>query len=94
MSPLAGRPTGAAPQTDRPPFGGRWRAGDRRHPGEPRFPGLARLRTGHGPGNMATVRHMAVNLVREAHSTHSLKVRRKKAAWNNNYLETLLRRTA
>ena len=26
---------------------------------------LARLRTGHGPENMATVRHMAVNLVRE-----------------------------
>ena len=55
---------------------------------------LARLRTGHGPENMATVRHMAVNLVREAHSTHSLKVRRKKAAWNNDYLETLMRRTA
>ncbi len=55
---------------------------------------LARLRTGHGPENMATVRHVAVNLVREAHSTHSLKVRRKKAAWNNDYLETLMRRTA
>jgi predicted transposase YbfD/YdcC len=55
---------------------------------------LARLRTGHGPENMATVRHMAMNLVREAHGTHSLKARRKKAAWNNNYLETLLRRTA
>ena len=37
---------------------------------------LARLRTGHGPENMATVRHMAVNLVRDAHGQHSLKVRR------------------
>ena len=55
---------------------------------------LARLRTRHGPENMATIRHMAVNLVRDAHGQHSLKVRRKKAAWNNDYLETLLRRTA
>jgi hypothetical protein len=55
---------------------------------------LARLRTGHGPENMATVKHMAVNLVRDAHGKHSLKVRRKKAAWSQDYLETLLRRTA
>ena len=27
---------------------------------------LARLRTGHGPANMAVVRHMAMNLVRQA----------------------------
>ena len=55
---------------------------------------LARLRTGHGAENMATVRHMAVNLVRDTHGKHSLKVRRKKAAWSQDYLETLLRRTA
>ena len=55
---------------------------------------LARLRTGHGPQNMATVRHMALNLIRQAHGKHSLKVRRKKAAWNPGYLETLLRQTA
>ena len=114
-----------------------WLTGDRRHPGEPRFPGLAvvgmveaaveragttsiarryylssmpldaatfaravrahrgienrlhwvldvvfrddlaRLRTRHGPENMATIRHMAINLVRDAHGRHSLKVRRK-----------------
>lgn len=131
-----------------------WLATDRRHPGEPRFPGLAavamveaeverngktsiarryylssaqldaatfaravrahwgienrlhwvldvvfhddlaRLRTGHGPENMATVKHMALNLVRQAHGRHSLKVRRKKAAWNPDYLETLLRQAA
>jgi predicted transposase YbfD/YdcC len=131
-----------------------WLAGNRRHPGEPRFPGLvtvarveteverngqtsiarryylsssaldatafahavrahwgienqmhwvldvvfrddlARLRTGHGPENMATVRHMAINLVRQAEPTISLKNRRKKAAWSTDYLETLLRQTA
>jgi predicted transposase YbfD/YdcC len=52
---------------------------------------LARLRTGHGPQNMATVRHMAINLVRSASDRHSLKVRRKKAAWNPDYLEALIR---
>ena len=54
----------------------------------------ARLRTGHGPHNMATVRHMAINLVRRAHGQHSLKVRRKKAAWNPDYLAILIRQTA
>jgi predicted transposase YbfD/YdcC len=53
-----------------------------------------RLRTGHGPHNIATVRHMAINLVRRAHGRHSLKVRRKKAAWNPDYLEALIRQTA
>jgi predicted transposase YbfD/YdcC len=56
---------------------------------------LCRLRTGHGPHNMAVVRHMAVNLVRRASSgRQSLKVRRKRAAWNVTYLERLLRQTA
>ena len=55
---------------------------------------LARLRTGHGPENMATVKHMAINLVRQAKPTTNLKNRRKPAAWNPDYLETLLRQTA
>jgi predicted transposase YbfD/YdcC len=132
-----------------------WLAGDRRFPGEPRFPGLAaiamveatverpgqaarrerryflssapldarlfaravrahwhvenrlhwvldvvfrddlcRLRTGHGPRNMAVVKHMAVNLLHQAADRHSLKVRRRKAAWNVNYLQALLHQTA
>ena len=54
---------------------------------------LYRLRTGHGPWNMATVRHMAVNLVRTASGRHSLKVRRKRAAWNVEYLDAILRQT-
>ena len=131
-----------------------WLTTDRRHPGEPRFPGLAaiamveatverggqtsiarryylssaqldaatfaravrahwgienrlhwvldvifhddlaRLRTGHGPENMTIVQHMAMNLVRQAKPTTSLKNRRKLAAWNHDYLETLRRQTA
>jgi predicted transposase YbfD/YdcC len=52
---------------------------------------LARLRTGHGPQNMAVVRHMAINLVRNPNDKHSLKVRRKLANLNRDYLEKLIR---
>jgi predicted transposase YbfD/YdcC len=55
---------------------------------------LARLRTGHGPENMAVVKHMAMNLLRQAKPTTSLKNRRKRAGWNTAYLEALLRQTA
>jgi len=55
---------------------------------------LARLRTGHGPENMAVVKHMAMNLVRQATPTTSLKSRRKLAGWDPSYLETLIRQTA
>ena len=131
-----------------------WLSTDRRHPGEPRFPGLraiavveaeverdgaisherryylssfpldaklfahavrchwhvenrlhwvldvvfhedlSRLRSGAGPQNMATVRHMAMNLLRAPKDKHSLKVRRKSAAWDTAYLEQLLRQSA
>jgi predicted transposase YbfD/YdcC len=55
---------------------------------------LSRLRTGYGPENMAVVRHMAANLLRQAKPTVSLKNRRKRAGWNTAYLETLIRQTA
>jgi len=55
---------------------------------------LSRLRSGCGPQNMATVRHMALNLFRNAADKHSLKVRRKSAAWDTNYLEAIIRKTA
>lgn len=54
---------------------------------------LARLRTGHGPQNMAVVKHMAMNLVRTPKDRHSLKVRRKKANLNADYLERIIRQT-
>lgn len=52
---------------------------------------LARLRTAHGPQNMAIVKHMAMNLVRNPKDKHSLKVRRKLANLNGHYLENLIR---
>jgi predicted transposase YbfD/YdcC len=55
---------------------------------------LSRLRSGAGPQNMATVRHMAMNLLRAPKDKHSLKVRRKSAAWDTAYLEALIRQSA
>ena len=54
---------------------------------------LMRLRTEHGPKNMATIKHMAMNLIRSAAGKDSLKVRRKAAAWNHNYLKALITKT-
>jgi predicted transposase YbfD/YdcC len=50
----------------------------------------SRLRKGHGARNMAVVRHFAINLVRAAKDKHSLKLRRKAAGWNPDYLATIL----
>jgi predicted transposase YbfD/YdcC len=52
---------------------------------------LARLRNDNAPANMAIVRHMAINLLRQATPTMSLKNRRKRAGWNTTYLEAVLR---
>jgi predicted transposase YbfD/YdcC len=51
---------------------------------------LTRLRTGHAPENMAVVKHMAMNLLRQAKPTTSLKNRWKRAGWNASYLEGLI----
>lgn len=55
---------------------------------------LARFRTGDGPQNMAIIRHTAINLLSRAKPTISMKNRRKRAGWNVDYLETLIRQTA
>ena len=51
---------------------------------------LARLRTGFGPQNMAVVKHIAMNLIRQPKDRHSLKNRRKLACLNSDYLEAIL----
>jgi len=55
---------------------------------------LARLRSGHGPANMAVIKHTALNLLTQAKPTISLKNRRKKAAWNQDYLARVIAGTA
>lgn len=47
---------------------------------------LMRLRTGHGPANMATIRHAALNIVKAIPDKASLKLRRKTLGWDEDYL--------
>ena len=50
----------------------------------------SRLRTGHGAKNMAVVRHFAINLVRTVNDKRSIRLRRKRATWQPDYLATIL----
>ena len=50
----------------------------------------SRLRTGHGAKNMAVVRHFALNLVRQVADKRSIKRRRKRAAFDPEYLLKIL----
>ena len=50
----------------------------------------SRLRTGHGAKNMAVVRRFAINLVRAIKDKRSIKLRRKRAGWDVEYLASVL----
>lgn len=49
-----------------------------------------RVRTDHAPANFTTLKHMAHNLIRRAPGKDSLRVRRKVAAWDDNFLASLI----
>jgi predicted transposase YbfD/YdcC len=49
-----------------------------------------RLRTDHAPANFTTIKHMALNLLRRATTKDSLRMRRKVAAWDDDFLATLI----
>ena len=49
-----------------------------------------RTRMGHGPHNLAVLRHMAINAMQKEGSKGSLRVKFKRAGWNNDYLFRLL----
>ncbi len=55
---------------------------------------LARLRTGHGPENMAVVKHMALNMLNQIAKTDSLKTRRKRAGRDDEYLQAVVTQAA
>jgi len=49
-----------------------------------------RLRTDHAPANFATIKHMAHNLLRRPNIKDSLRMRRKVAAWDDDFLASLI----
>jgi len=49
-----------------------------------------RVRTDHAPANFTTIKHMALNLLRNAKSKDSLRLRRKVAAWDDDFLASLI----
>jgi len=49
-----------------------------------------RVRTENAPARFTTLKHMATNLLRRAPSKHSLRARRKVAAWDDEFLATLI----
>jgi len=51
-----------------------------------------RIRKKNAPANFATVKHMASNLLRQAPGKDSLRVKRKLAAWDDDYLAAIVTR--
>ena len=49
-----------------------------------------RVRTDQAPANFTTLKHMAHNLIRKAPSKDSLRLKRKTAGWDDDFLESLL----
>lgn len=49
-----------------------------------------RVRTDHAPANFCTIKHMAHNLLRKTASKDSLRLRRKVAAWDDNFLASII----
>jgi predicted transposase YbfD/YdcC len=49
-----------------------------------------RLRTDHAPANFTTIKHMALNLIRRAPGKDSFRLKRKVAAWDDNFLASLI----
>jgi predicted transposase YbfD/YdcC len=49
-----------------------------------------RVRTNNAPENLATLNHIAYNLIRKASGKDSMRLRRKTAAWDDEYLVSIL----
>lgn len=50
----------------------------------------SRIRKGHAPENLATVRNLALNLIRRNSSKGSVRGKRKRAGWDDRYLLELI----
>jgi predicted transposase YbfD/YdcC len=51
-----------------------------------------RVRTDHAPANFTTLKHMALNLIRKAPGKDSMRLKRKVAAWDDDFLATVITR--
>jgi predicted transposase YbfD/YdcC len=49
-----------------------------------------RIRTEHAPANFTTLRHIALNLIRKAPGKESLRLKRKVAAWDDDFLASII----
>lgn len=49
-----------------------------------------RVRTDHAPANFTTIKHIAHNLLRQASTKDSLRMRRKVAAWDDDFLASMI----
>jgi predicted transposase YbfD/YdcC len=49
-----------------------------------------RVRTDNAPANLATIKHMAYNVMRRAQTRDSMRLRRKVAAWDDDFLASLI----
>lgn len=50
-----------------------------------------RIRKKHGPANFVTIKHIAQNMLKKVPSKASMRVRRKRAGWDDMFLESVLR---
>lgn len=50
----------------------------------------SRLRTGHGPANLALLRRITVSLLKNEETKQSIHTKRLKAAWDEGYLLKVL----
>ena len=49
-----------------------------------------RVRTDHAPANFTTIKHIALNLIRKAPGKDSFRLKRKVAAWDDEFLASIL----
>src|SRR5947208_528537 len=49
-----------------------------------------RVRTDHAPANFTTLKHIALNLIRKAPGKDSIRLKRKVAAWDDDFLVSLV----
>jgi len=50
----------------------------------------SRIRKDHAAANFTTLKHIAYNLIRRAPGKDSLRLKRKVAAWDDDFLESLV----